>query len=183
VTILSTTISKEYTGNNSASTFDYPFKIFSQGDLEVTRVNADGSLTLLTINTDYKIHGNNNDATLNGTNDDAGGTVVYPEDPTDSSQTLLLTGEKLLLKRKMSFLQPLDLHNQGAFYAEVVEDSFDRVVMYALQAGSELDALQPATSAEILTGLKTVDGAGSGLDADTIDSVQPEDLTMNGGYF
>ncbi len=39
------------------------------------------------------------------------------------------------------------------------------------------------TAAEILTKIKTVDGSGSGLDADTLRSVQPADLTLDGGFF
>jgi len=39
------------------------------------------------------------------------------------------------------------------------------------------------SSSSILTKIKTVDGTGSGLDADTIQSVAPENLSLNGGYF
>lgn len=42
-------------------------------------------------------------------------------------------------------------------------------------------ALLPASS--ILTQILTVDGSGSGLDADTIDGVEPANLSLDGGNF
>jgi hypothetical protein len=39
------------------------------------------------------------------------------------------------------------------------------------------------TASELLTKLKTVDGVGSGLDADTIQNQTPDTLSLNGGYF
>jgi predicted metal-dependent TIM-barrel fold hydrolase len=39
------------------------------------------------------------------------------------------------------------------------------------------------SASDVLTKIKTVDGTGSGLDADTIQSVAPENLSLNGGYF
>jgi hypothetical protein len=39
------------------------------------------------------------------------------------------------------------------------------------------------TPSEILTKIKTVDGVGSGLDADTLQAVTPSNLSLDGGYF
>jgi hypothetical protein len=39
------------------------------------------------------------------------------------------------------------------------------------------------TASDLLTKLKTVDGVGSGLDADTIQNQTPDTLSLNGGYF
>ena len=39
------------------------------------------------------------------------------------------------------------------------------------------------TASELLAKLKTVDGADSGLDADTIHNQSPDELSLNGGYF
>lgn len=39
------------------------------------------------------------------------------------------------------------------------------------------------SASELLTKIKTVDGANSGLDADTLQSTQPADLAINGGFF
>ena len=39
------------------------------------------------------------------------------------------------------------------------------------------------TASELLAKLKTVDGADSGLDADTIHNQTPDELSLNGGYF
>jgi hypothetical protein len=39
------------------------------------------------------------------------------------------------------------------------------------------------TASDLLTKLKTVDGVGSGLDADTIQNQTPNNLSLNGGYF
>jgi len=53
--------------------------------------------------------------------------------------------------------------------------------------GSKLDGIEASatadqTAAEILTAIKTVDGSGSGLDADTLDSLQVTSLVSN-NYF
>jgi hypothetical protein len=39
------------------------------------------------------------------------------------------------------------------------------------------------SASSILTKIKTVDGTGSGLDADTLQATQPTDLSLDGGYF
>ena len=45
--------------------------------------------------------------------------------------------------------------------------------------GIESGATADQTAAEILTAIKTVDGSGSGLDADTLDGAQPSDTASN----
>ena len=45
--------------------------------------------------------------------------------------------------------------------------------------GIEADATADQTAAEILTAIKTVDGSGSGLDADTIDGLEPSALSVS----
>ena len=46
-------------------------------------------------------------------------------------------------------------------------------------AGIEDNATADQTPSEILTAIKTVDGTGSGLDADSVDGIQGSDLVVN----
>jgi hypothetical protein len=48
---------------------------------------------------------------------------------------------------------------------------------------TNMSAASGGTASGLLTKLKTVDGVGSGLDADTIQNQTPNNLSLNGGYF
>jgi hypothetical protein len=48
---------------------------------------------------------------------------------------------------------------------------------------SHLNFKNSETASSLLAKIKTVDGVGSGLDADTLQSTAPADLSLDGGYF
>jgi hypothetical protein len=123
VTISSTSTKDQHNGNGVATSFDYNFRILFDTDLEVTRTSTSGSDTVLALNTDYSV---------TGVGDAAGGSITYP-----LSGAALASGEKLTIRRKMDFLQPVDLQNQGGFFPEVHEDAFDRGTMFSLQLEEE----------------------------------------------
>jgi len=124
MTISTTNTKDQHNGNDSATSFNYNFKILDQSHLEVTLTSTAGVDSILTITTDY---------TVSGVGDDSG-SISYPVagDP-------LATGEKLTIRRKQDFLQSTDLQNQGGFFAEVHEEAFDKQAMFALQNEEELD--------------------------------------------
>ena len=120
MTISTTTTKNSHTGNASATTFAYNFKILDDDDIEVIKTLADGTTTTLTKSTHY---------TVAGVGADSGSVTI--------SGTPLAANESVTLNRKMSFTQPTDLQNQGGFFAEVHETAFDRQAMYALQSQEE----------------------------------------------
>ena len=124
MTISTTTSKDQHNGNDSATTFNYNFKILDQSHLEVIKTSTAGVDSTLTITTDY---------TVSGVGDDSG-SISYPV-----TGSPLATGEKLTIRRKQDFLQSVDLQNQGGFFAEVHEEAFDKQAMFALQNQEELD--------------------------------------------
>lgn len=109
-----------YFGNGVTTSFDYDFKIFDEAHIRVVQA-IDGVETDLTLATDY---------TVTGVGDSAGGAVIIPGAPD--------TGTAITLVRAVPFTQELDLQNQGAYYAEVVEAAFDRAVARDQQLAEEL---------------------------------------------
>lgn len=124
MTIPTTITKNQHQGNGSGTSFDYNFKIFDESHLEVTKTDTQGNDTVLTISTDY---------TVLGVGDESGGSITYPV-----SGTPLAANEQLTIRRKLDFKQEVDLQNQGGFFAEVHEDVFDRITMFALQNQEEL---------------------------------------------
>lgn len=103
---------EQYLGNDSATEFDYAFKIFNADDLVVILTGSDDSETTLVRGSDYSV---------GGVGEEAGGSVTYP-----LSGDPLATGEKLTILREIPLVQETDLRNQGAYYPETIEDELDR---------------------------------------------------------
>ena len=116
MTISTTTTKNQHSGNASATTFAYNFKILDDDDIEVIKTAANGTDTTLTKTVNYSVAGVGADS----------GSITIVGTP-------LAANEKVTIRRKMSFTQPTDLQNQGGFFAEVHETAFDRQAMYALQ--------------------------------------------------
>lgn len=119
MTISSTSAKDQHDGNGLSTSFDYRFRILVDADIQVIKTDTHGVDTVLTLNHHY---------TVTGVGDPAGGSINYPV-----SGPPLARGEKLTLVRRMDFLQPVDLQNQGGFFPEVLEGAFDRGAMYSLQ--------------------------------------------------
>ncbi|MEQ9887602.1 hypothetical protein ABRP55_13735, partial [Pectobacterium zantedeschiae] len=110
---VSTEIShEEYTGNGVTTTFPYRFRITNSSFMLVKTADLDGNETTLVLNTDY---------TLTGVKSYSGGNVVLTN--------ALPIGWRILLERNMPLLQGTDLRNQGSYFAEVHEDTFDYMTM------------------------------------------------------
>lgn len=122
MTISSTTrIAGPFTGNGTASTFPFTFKVFAAADLDVVRLNSStGVESTLVLNSDYSV-------TLNGDqNSNPGGSITL-------LAGALATGFTLVITSDIANLQPTDLTNQGGFYPEVITDSLDRATIQIQQ--------------------------------------------------
>jgi len=133
VTISTSNTKDQINGNGSATSFNYNFKIFKEGDLEVIKTSASGVDSVLTLGTDYTVSGVGNES----------GSIVYPLDTYDAEGNLvpatpISSNEKITIRRKMDFIQTTDLQNQGSFFAEVHESAFDSLAMYSIQSKEEI---------------------------------------------
>ncbi|CAB4144479.1 hypothetical protein UFOVP456_44 [uncultured Caudovirales phage] len=125
----------DHTGNGSASTFSFTFRIFADSDLTVTRLNpTTGVETVLALTTDY---------TVSGAGSYNGGSITLVAGA-------LTNGHTLTIVRELDILQATDLRNQGSFFAETHEDVFDRQTMIMQQLQEQIDraAKLPVTSTE-----------------------------------
>lgn len=126
-------------GNGTADTFSFsPIVIFTTivspdtvFDLEVTTRDSSGVETLRSEGTGATAYA----VVLTSTTDTlSSGSVRYPE----AGGTLLVTGESITIRRKVSLLQQNDLENQGGYFPDIQEDAFDRAMMVAIQQQEEL---------------------------------------------
>lgn len=113
----------DYIGNNSASVYSFTFQIVNLTDLLVVKRTDLGVESELDINTDYSV-----DYSLH----DLGGniTLIAGNLPTDFA---------LMIRRKKPLDQETDIRNQGAYFPEVIEDTFDQEVMNDQQQQEEID--------------------------------------------
>lgn len=129
---LSTTASVvQYTGNGSAETFTYPFRILDQDHLVVTVIDSFDEETVLDIGDDYTVTGVGNSS----------GSVVLVDDGQDylDAEGDLDTGFSLIIRRVVPLTQLTDIRNEGDYYAETHEDVFDQLVMADQQQQVDID--------------------------------------------
>lgn len=112
-----------HTGNGTASTFDYEFKITAEADLKVTQTDTAGVDTVLVLNTDY---------TVTGVGNNAGGSITLVAGALASNYTLAIEDNV-----EVSQLTPFG--NQSAFYANLHEDAYDKNTRIARKSIYELD--------------------------------------------
>lgn len=146
MTISSEVSRVSYSGNDAATSFTIPFKIFSDEHVEVIVANVAGSESVKTLGVDYSVAGVGEDNS----------TLTYP-----LSGSPLATGETLAIRRKLPILQSTDLLNQGAFFAEVHEETFDTLTMVLQQHQEELDRCPKVTVTSGSSGaeyLTTIEG-------------------------
>ncbi|NJL06853.1 MAG: hypothetical protein HC900_00255 [Methylacidiphilales bacterium] len=126
-----------YACNGSTTTFPFGFRIADETHVRV--VLGEGLLeTDLTLGTHY---------TVSGVGDASGGSIT--------TNTAYASGSTIAIILNIPFLQGLDLENQGAFYAETIEDALDLAAQRDLQLKEEIarclkmpvsssDAVEPA---------------------------------------
>jgi len=112
----------DYIGNDATANYSYTFKIFKKQDLSVyVREIATGTETLLTEGVDF---------TVSGVKNVSGGAIAL----IDNGQAWISSGflksdYALTLIRIRELKQLTDIKNQGDFYPEIHEDTFDGLVM------------------------------------------------------
>lgn len=111
MTVASEINHNQYVGNGVTTSFDYQFRVFKASHLQVQITNLDGVLTTLVLNTDYTVTGVGS----------VGGKVVLTAP--------LANGWGITIDRDLPLVQETDLRNQGTFYAETHEDTFDYLTM------------------------------------------------------
>tara|TARA_R110001599_G_scaffold171353_1_gene362443 strand:+ start:460521 stop:462023 length:1503 start_codon:yes stop_codon:yes gene_type:complete len=100
-------------GDGVTTDIPYSFRIFADTDFVVLQTNVStGEVTTLVLNTDYTVEG------AGGYN---GGKVI--------ETVAAPVGIKTTIIRVRPALQEADLRNQGAYFAEVHEDVFDKLCM------------------------------------------------------
>lgn len=122
-----------YSGNGVTTVFAYGFRIVDQSHLQVIRTDATGDETTLALLTDY---------TVSGVGSAGGGSIILT--------TALPSGSTVTILRNIPFTQETDLENQGAYYAQTVEDALDLAVMRDQQLAEKLNraVLVPATETD-----------------------------------
>ena len=105
-----------YNGDGVTASFDYDFQIQDEVELKVTRQNADGTETVLTLTTDY---------TVSGVGNDAGGSITLVDAATDAP-----SGSKLVIQYDGLYTQSVDYSNQGRIQLSLLENSLDKLMMH-----------------------------------------------------
>lgn len=114
-----------FNGNDSATSFAFTFKVFSDEDIRVVRA-ASGVEYTLTLDSDYSV-------TLNGDQEaNPGGSITYP-----LSGDPLATGETLTAAGALEYDQPADIPDGGNFNPTALENELDRIVMQIQQLAEE----------------------------------------------
>jgi len=107
---------KEYTGNNSLTTYAYDFLIFADSDLKVYLAGV-----LQTLTTHY---------TVTNAGEDAGGNVEFVTAPGSSVEIVILAD--------IPFTQESDFVANVAFPAETMEDAVDKLTRLTQQLNEKL---------------------------------------------
>lgn len=130
---VSSTVNRvSYTGNGNVDTYSYTFRVFLNTDLRVIVRALDGVETLLALTTDY---------TVSGVGDLGGGSISLVNSAQDwlDGDGDLLTGFVLVIRRVVALDQLTDIRNQGSFFPETHEDTFDHLVFIDQQQQDTLD--------------------------------------------
>ena len=123
MTIPSENYRNDYPGDGSNDTFSYTFKITDESDIKVAQRDTNDVETILTLNVDYTVTGV---GALNG------GTIIL-------TAGNLTTDYHLTIRRDSDLTQLTDIRNQGDFYPEVHEDTFDKLASVSQTQQSEID--------------------------------------------
>lgn len=110
-----------YPGTGSTGPFAFPFKIFAETDLLVTRRSSLGVETTHVWPADFTVSGVGNSS----------GTVT--------TTTAVAVGDQLFVRRKPALTQPTSIRNQGAYFPATIEDEFDRLTMQLQSLSDSLD--------------------------------------------
>lgn len=124
MTVQNTTAKVREDGDAIKSVFSFPFKVFSNADIEVsTIVKSTGVATLKVLTTDYTV-------SINAITD--GGTITYVT-------TVPSALEEFFAVRVVPDTQPTDIPNVGSIRESQIETPLDRRTMVSQQQQEALD--------------------------------------------
>ena len=148
MTVSTTTIKNSYSGNGSATAFNYTFKIFASSELKVyIRTTATGAETLKTVTTHY---------TVSGIGDTGGGTVTF------TSGNVPTSAEQVILVRDTPLTQSTDYVENDPFPASSHEDALDKLTHQMQEQQEELDrSFKVSKTVTDLTSSEVVDDAAT----------------------
>lgn len=155
-----------YTGNGATTVFAYGFRILDASHIEVIRTVAGTGSTV-----------SPSEYTVSGVGDLAGGNVTFAVAPA--------SGQTITIVRNAPFTQQTDLENQGAYYAETIEEALDLAAMRDQQMAEELTravklpvGYDPSQLAALTEDLIRV--ADSADEIDTVAGIEAEVVTVAG---
>lgn len=126
MTVSATENRKEHAGNGVTTSFATPV-FFNESDVVVYLVNdTTGVSTLWTLNTEY---------TLSGEGSASGGTLTVDTSPTDYTPA---SGETLVILTDPTYDQGVDLVNNDALDAEVLEQALDELTVMIQRVDSKI---------------------------------------------
>lgn len=129
MTITATANSATFQGNGSETNFAFTFVGVAAADLSVSYIDTSGNESVLSPAT-YTISLN---AAATGALWGVGGTVTYP-----ISGSPIASGTQLIVTRSVPYTQTTSIQNQGAFYAQAVEQALDLLCMEIQQLANQL---------------------------------------------
>ena len=144
MTISTTIIKNSYNGTGSQDVFAYAFKIATNADMEVIIRASTGTETVKTITTHY---------TVSGAGDASGGNVTFTSGniPTDT--------EIVVLRRKTTKTQSLDLVENDPFTADSVEGAFDKNLALVQELQEQVDRSIKISRTNTMTSTEFTDNA------------------------
>lgn len=156
MTVQTTTNKATFNGTGTTGPFTFNFRFFKNSEIQVTRTEiSTGVETTLTDG------GGADGYTLTGAGDYAGGAVTTVTAVGNATQ-------KLTVRRVIDVKQETDLRNQGAYFAEIHEDVFDRQAMVDQQQD---ELIERAIKIPVSSDLKDTEIPGAtsaALRADTV---------------
>ena len=122
MTVSTTSISKSTSGNGSATSFPYDYKILEASDLQVIIRSATGAETIKATST-YTVTGVGADS----------GTIVF------NNSNIPASGETVVVTRNVLQTQAIDYIANDPFPAETHEEGLDRATMVIQQVSGDAD--------------------------------------------
>ena len=116
MTVSKITPVNNYTGNGSATTFDFDFLIEDESELLVQYTDSDGVQTTLTLDVDYSI---------NEVGNEEGSYITFPLDK--SSYGVLTSDEVITLALRLDIEQEKEYANSSKFLNSTLEWSLDYI--------------------------------------------------------
>lgn len=165
MTVSTTTSTAQFDPNGVTINFPFAFRFFAATDLKVFWQKPDGTIQLLTLNSNY---------TVQGAGNDAGGSITTIGTP--------LPNGLLVVSRIMVATQLTSFRNQGEFFAEIHEDAFDKLVMLVQQTidnqarGITVPIADPLNINLVIPGVGARGGRVMAFDADG--NVDVSNLTL-----